>query len=266
MTTATLREIIVEFDLSDEPDLPVGRPPRTEHGEALRRKYVAADRRMQVIRMHMMTALRRERAVVGTPPASILNLVLTSSPGAEAVRIPPPATVLRVEVAFDRDALLDAPVDRDTLGRLHLSFFRDAAEPLGRVAGFPLEAWTRACDAYRAQDHGMSFVAGSRLVPGTRLKGTVRVQVDAAQTRRWLDLSHRGTHLARAPLGTRDEPDLAAGFFDGFMLDGTEIAVKGNRHDGILPGGRRAWPLERVDLRDDPDVLALAREKGWLAP
>ena len=186
---------------------------------------------------------------------------------AAARPLPAPAQVLEVNVPCDLVALCDLPVETEALGRAHLALGRAALDKLRDVEGFPVGAFAEGLDAFERADFALWLRAGEKTITGTRLMGRVAVRVTPAGTERWLVLSHRGTVLVETVLGRRDEPDFdTSTFFSGFALAGTVLSVGDDRFAMPVAGRPPLRPLETVDLRDHPDVLALAREKGWIAP
>ena len=244
---------------------PAGRFTEAEAGWAA--QLAEARRRMLVMTVYLRRAVAAALCILGRPPARYLHIVLGPGARPRPVPLPAPAQVLEVDVPCDLVALCDLPVETEALGRAHLALGRAALDKLRDVEGFPVGAFAEGLDAFERADFALWLRAGEKTITGTRLMGRVAVRVTPAGTERWLVLSHRGTVLVETVLGRRDEPDFdTSTFFSGFALAGTVLSVGDDRFAMPVAGRPPLWPPETVDLRDHPEVLALAREKGWIAP
>ena len=267
----TLRDVKIEILAHDSPERERRRgTAQSEEKLAFGERCLVATIRMNVLGAHIVTALCKEKAVVGVPPLKSIGVVLCDVPRPDPYRPEDSRGWAEFDVPAPggRLGFLDTPVEREALGRVHLEAAEAALSALRTLDGFPVAVFEQACRRFEKDAFRIWLNAGSKTVPGTRLKGTVAVEVDPAQTTRWLRLSHRGKDLATIALGRRDIPDFTASrFFNGVTLDGTVVTVGGNPYHSFLPDRvPPIWPPETVDLRDHPDVLALAREKGWIAP
>ncbi|GFE67305.1 hypothetical protein KIN_43790 [Litoreibacter roseus] len=183
------------------------------------------------------------------------------------MRSRPPAETIELDFPYDPLDLISFPKDREALGRLQLDIARQSALYLGKIDGFPIKAWEQGCANFEQNGFSIWVKAGERLVPGTRLKGQVAVEVAPDATTRWLILSHRSKVLARIELhARRDGPDFAtSNFFRGFELEGAILRVGTDPSAVQLSDYPPVWPAEQVDLREHSEVFTLALEKGWLS-
>lgn len=267
MTRNHLREVFFELG---PVDLPRSSPngPFTDEGRALASQLTTEIRRFAVLSTYIERELRKTKATVGLPPASVVVVSLESDAEPQAVRSDPPAETIELNFPYDPFDLLSVPKDRETLGGFHLGIARQTASYLRRIDGFPEGAWMEGCASYEENGFAIWLKAGERTVPGTRLKGQVAVEVAPDRTARWLILSHRGTTLARIELHSRPEgPDFATSkFFRGFELEGSILKLGTDPFAVEVPGRAPVWPAEQVDLRDYPVVFDLVVQKGWVSP
>ncbi len=250
-------------------DLARTRPegPFTDGAQALVNQIVTAIRRFSVLSTFIEIELRKVKASVGVPPASMAWVSLESGAEPDPIRSTPPADAIEVVLPYNPLDLPNISADRETLAHFQLNIAREAASHFCRIDGFPREAWEQGCVKFEQNGFSIWMKAGERLIPGTRLKGQVAVEVAPDMTRRWLILSHLGDTLARIALHERgDGPDFATSkFFRGFELEGSILKLGTDPFAVEVPGHSPVWPPEQVDLRDHSNVFALAVEKGWVS-
>lgn len=261
-----LREVCFELGLVDLPRTsPAG--PFTDEARPLVDQIVTAIRRFSVLSAFIEIELRKVKASVGEPPASMAWIAIESGAKPNPVRATPPMEAIEVTLPYSPLDLPNIPTDREALARFQLKIAREAARYFSTLDGFPSEAWEKGCAKFEQNGFSIWMKAGERLIPGTRLKGQVAVEVAPDTTTRWLILSHRGDTLARVALHKRsDGPDFATSkFFRGFMLEGSILTLGTDPFAIEVPGRPPVWPAEQIDLKDHSDVFALAVEKGWVA-
>lgn len=266
MTRNTLRKVFFEIG---NVALPRTSPdgPFTEEGQALANKLTTAVRRFAVLSTFLERELRIAKASVGVPPASMVWISLEADAVPNPIRSARPAETIELSLPYDPIELLNVPTDREALALFQLEIARQAATHLCEMDGFPIKAWEQGCARFERNGFAFWMKAGERLVPGTRIKGQVAVEVAPDTTTRWLTLSHRGQTLAQIELHSRqDAPDFVTSkFFRGFELEEATLKLGADPFAVEVSGRTPVWPAEQIDLREYPDVLALAVEKEWIS-
>lgn len=266
LTQKTLRKVFFEIG---NVALPRTRPdgPFTEEGQALANKLTTAIRRFAVLSTFIEIELRTAKASVGVPPASMVWISLEADAVPKPIRSARPAETIELSLPYDPIELLNVPTDREALALFQLEIARQAATHLCEMDSFPIEAWEQGCTSFERNGFAFWMKAGERLIPGTRMKGQVAVEVAPDATTRWLTLSHRGQTLAQIELRSRqDGPDFVTSkFFRGFELEGANLKLGADPFAVEVPGRTPVWPAEQINLTEYPEVLALAVEKGWVS-
>lgn len=194
------------------------------------------------------------------PPVAKLLFFLTPDPREEPSIS---AKVLSVEVGRDPRTLVEVQNDVSTAGEFALKIVEDGVRRLTRFPQFPVDLIHEICVEFRSSGYTTEISAGSKLIPGTRIKGEVRAVVNCISTERVFVASYRGQELARRKLSEMKIGDTHfSTMFNGFQRNELSLTVMGGslappKFDFRIP------PKVIINLAEISEISDLIMEKGW---
>ncbi|SMR83576.1 hypothetical protein SAMN04488030_0053 [Aliiroseovarius halocynthiae] len=234
---------------------------RSSEEQAVVTAIDTACRNTVVLSAYFQDALRKAKIEVGSPPITYCRMVLKKDPNPEPYYDPEP--FLYVDIPFDPRDLLTLPDDHEKIGKLYVEWTEHALHLLEKVDNFPTELIREARAKFQENNYSFPFVAGQKMIPGTRLKGGVGVVVSATGTARYLTVLHRNEQLFQQKISEVDKVDFHfSNHFSGFERNGTIVTILGGVMDPLT--GKNVVPSIDVNLAESPELLALMTEKGWL--
>ena len=232
-----------------------------------RRLILDIYRRFFPLDLTIKDVLRAEK-ISTNPPLTIADWRLSANPTPRAEYQPP--SFILVDVPYDPMELEHLKADRVGIGQMAVDFVDQA---LAKIAAspdlkkfFPFDVIRRACALFEERGYIYPFKVTEKMIPGTKVKGRIDIELSAEGTQRIFSASYRGKPLMRQVFRTLPTPDLAvAGQFHGFSLYDGKIVIEESPFQAIKIGNTQLSKMGgEIVIQDHPALLAVFEEKGWL--
>lgn len=210
------------------------------------------------------SALKSSKPCFGDPPVENLEIELSHDPAESPYFFGLPETYLVVQIAYDPRNLFDLEKDQKIVGELSIDFIERALEKLKDWPNFPFQDIRDACAQFRASNYAFPIRAGEKMIPGTRIKGRVNVEISCVGAIRYLTLLYRNKPLYQTIISQSDNNNPArAQVFAGFELNDNMLTVSAGpvllELEGKPVYANGAEPVT-IDLNAHPEALELIRK------
>ena len=216
-----------------------------------------------ILTSYIEQELRVSKVQVGVPPLIWAEIKLKKAAKAKPYFFAPipshPGVI--VDIPYDPLDLLNLPEDKDYIGELYIGWVEEALSKLKSIPGFPYDIIREACETFRSNKYTYAFMAGEKMIPGTRIKGRIWVVSSGLGTQRQFEALYRNKRLFIEKISeVRNVETVVSGRFDGFDFEDGVVAIRGDKY-ALHP--EKVKPI-LIDFRKYPEAFELMREKGWV--
>lgn len=200
------------------------------------------------LRNYVEQYLRRKRRVLANGARDIC-ICLTDKPRAESeIFKNSDTTILYIDIDYDPNQLFDLDHKNEVFGPLYARLVRDALEKVQHIGDLPFETITEAIAAYEESGYCFKYKVGERMIPGTKLKGTIHAELSCEHLLRRLVISYRGKRLLERVIAIQENIPIYYTHFPGFRLEGHTLFIGSEITDR---------DLATVDLGDEQKIVEI---------
>jgi len=177
------------------------------------------------LRNFISTRLRKERRVLANGVRDII-ICFTNKPRPEPeIFKNSDTTILYIDIDYDPNQFFDLTNKNEVFGPLYARLVREALKKVRHIDDFPFETINDALVAYEKSGYCYEYKVGERMIPGTKLKGTMHAELSCEHLLRKLVISYRGKKLLERVIAIQERIPVYYTHFPGFRLEGHTLLI-----------------------------------------
>ena len=258
--TKYLKDFGIEWDV---PGLTGAEVMRTPEEQRIVIDVENKKRNSIILTAYIRHALKVAKVQIGDPTLIWIGLTLKKDAREKPYffSTPPSNSGVIVDIPYDPLDLLNLPEDKDYIGELYIGWVEESLSKLKSIPQFPCDIIRKACETFRSNKYTYAFMAGEKMIPGTRIKGRIWVVSSGLGTQRQFEALYRNKRLFIEKISEVGNVEtVVSGRFDGFDFEDGVVAIRGDKY-ALHP--EKVKPI-LIDFRKYPEAFELMREKGWV--